>query len=345
MTSADRISRFRHEWDGLRGRIPGLRWIETWGISVVSLGLGLLTLMFFRRGLEYFPWFVGYLLLLWVAGVLLLDARRTLSARGPRLVARVVDYTVQSMLHGVFLFLLPVYYASTTLWSGNLAMLLLLAAAALLTSIDPWYRSIHRRAGWLEAVLFWLGLFASLTVAFPLVRVRSEWSLALSAAASVLALLPSARRRLQAGWGEAAAVTVVAAGLVSLAAWSARSVIPPVPLQLARATFAQTVVRLEPVRPVTEVSASEVAAWGGLTAFTAVVAPAGLRQPVLHVWKRNGVPAGTIRLSPVRGGVPAGFRTYSRKGELGPDPAGRWEVDVVTSFGQLIGRVRLTVRP
>jgi len=245
----------------------------------------------------------------------------------------------------VFLFLLPIYYASTTLLSNNVALLLFLAAAAVLTTIDPWYRTVFRRFRWIEVCLFWLGLFASLNVAFPLIGVPAALGLLLSALLSALALVPAVRRRLGTGWREATAVTVVAAGVAGLVLWSARSGIPPVPLHLSRAPFARSVAYLEPVEPVEEVSAAEVAAWEGLSAFTAVVAPVGLQQEIFHVWKRNGVPMSTIRLSPIRGVPRAGFRTYSRKRDLGKSPEGTWEVDVVTPFGQLIGRVRVTVTP
>jgi hypothetical protein len=330
------------EW---RRRAPALAFLERWGISLASLVSGVFALFLFRRGLEYFPWFLGYLILLWAGGVLFLEARQELANRSPRVVSLVMDYTVQTMLHGVFLFLLPIYYASTTIRSRNVVPLALLGVAVLLTTVDPWYRAVYARSRWIETALFWLGLFASLNVAFPLVRVPASWALLLSAALSIFALLPLVRRRLRATWREATAVTLLCALAGSVALWSARSWIPPVPLHLARATAARSVERLEPVQPVRAVAAAEVAAWGGLAAFTVVVAPAGLRQEIAHVWKRNGVVVGTIRLAPIRGVPSTGFRTYSRKRDLGPRPEGSWEVDVVTPFDQLIGRVRVTVTP
>lgn len=38
-----------------------------------------------------------------------------------------------------------------------------------------------------------------------------------------------------------------------------------------------------------------------------------------------------------------GYRTFSRTTAMGPDPVGRWSVDVLTGSGQLLGRVRLSV--
>jgi hypothetical protein len=335
----------RDTWAGLITRYPPLRWVQRWGISTGSLLLGLLTLLVFRRGIEYFPWFIGYLLLLWLAGVAFAEVRLTLAARGRRMVWVVVDYTIQSLLHGLLVFLLPIYYASTTLASGNVGFLILLAAAALLTTIDPWYRAVILRYRRIEILLFGFGLFASLNVAFPLLRVRSAWGLILSGVVSMLALTPVFRRGAGTRWGGAFLRAGMGAALVALFLWPVRAWIPPVPLQLTQATFARSVTRLEPEQPASVLAVHELRTWGGVAAFTAVAAPAGLREPLYHVWRRNGTIVAKIPLSPISGGRSGGFRTYSRKTDLGPNPAGSWTVDVLTTSGQLIGRVRLAVTP
>lgn len=337
------LSVVRDRWVELRVRYPWLHWVETWGISISSLVLGFLTLLVFRRGIEYFPWFVGYLLLFWLAGVALAEVRQSLASRGRRLIALVVDYTVQTLFHGLLLFLLPIYYASTTLTSGNVWFLVALAGAALITAIDPWYRAIVLRFRWIEVLLFGFGLFASLNVALPLIRVPSAWTLLLSGLVSILALAPILHRGPDASWS----VAIVRAGLWGVAfalfLWLLRGWIPPVPLHLTRATFAKSVVRLEPVQPVSTLSRDELRAWGGVAAFCAVTAPAGLREPIYHLWRRDGTVVETIPLSPVRGGLRAGFRTYSRKTDLGQELAGSWTVDVLTAQDQLIGRIQLEV--
>ena len=85
--------------------------------------------------------------------------------------------------------------------------------------------------------------------------------------------------------------------------------------------------------------------WGGLAAYTAVYAPAGLQQHIEHVWWKDGRVIGRVPLSPVLGGRKEGFRTYSRKTDLKPPYQGRYHVDVVTAAGQLVGRLRFTVTP
>ena len=103
---------------------------------------------------------------------------------------------------------------------------------------------------------------------------------------------------------------------------------------------------LEPVDPIeSPIPAGTVADWGGLAAYTAVYAPAGLQQHIEHVWWKNGKVIGRVPLSPVLGGRKEGFRTYSRKTDLKPPYQGRYHVDVVTASGQLVGRLRFTVTP
>jgi hypothetical protein len=330
-------------WVELTARSRWLRWVEKWGISVGSLVLGALTILVFRRGIEYFPWFVGYLLLFWLAGVAFAEIRQSLASGSRRLIAKVVDYTVQTLFHGLLLFLLPIYYASTTLTSANAWFLVVLASAALITTIDPWYRGIVLRFSWVRVSLFGFGLFASLNVAFPLIRVPGVWALLLSGFVSILALAPIFPRGSDTSWSAALVRASLWGVAFALFVWVLREGIPPVPLHLTRATFAKSVVQLEPVLPVAALSGEELQTWGGVVAFSAVAAPAGLREPIYHLWRKDGTMVETISLSPIRGGLRAGFRTYSRKTDLGQDPTGSWTVDVLTVTDQLLGRIRLVV--
>jgi hypothetical protein len=116
-------------------------------------------------------------------------------------------------------------------------------------------------------------------------------------------------------------------------------------LHLAAATFAHSILQLEPSEPVSRLPVEKLRAWGEMVAFTAVVAPAGLEEPIRHLWRKDGRVVQDVLLSPVRGGRRAGFRTYSRKTGLGQGTAGSWTVDVLTIHDQLIGRIQLVVTP
>jgi len=224
-------------WRQLKTRRPWVRWLAKWGLSLVSLASGILTLSLFRRGLEYFPWVVGYLLLLWLAGVVFAEAREALEARGRRLLRAAYDYTLQSLCWHLLLFLLPIYFVSTTLSSPNVLFLGTLGAATLLTAVDPWYRATVLRIRWASALMFAYAMFVTLVVALPLIGVRSGGALILAAAASMLALAPTARRSFRLSWRTASLAAVLAGVCAALLVWLARAWIPPVPLHLVRGTL------------------------------------------------------------------------------------------------------------
>jgi|WetSurMetagenome_2_1015567.scaffolds.fasta_scaffold00967_3 hypothetical protein len=337
------VDRLAAAWHALWERYPSLRWLRTWGVSGVSICSGLTTLLLFRRGIEYFPLVIGYLLLLWLVGVLLAEHRKRLARQAPRAVSTAIDYTVQTLLHGLLLFLLPIYYASTTLISGNVWFLLVLVAAGVLTTIDPWYRTATERFRWVESVLVGLGLFSSLNVAFPLVGVASGTALLLSGSVSVLALSPVFRRGRDAAWATAVLRAGCGAVAIAIGLWLVREWMPPVPLHVTHATFARAVDQLEPVEPAVRISREALRAWGRVFAYTAVAAPAGLREPVYHTWQKNGRTVTIMPSTTLQGGRPGGFRVYSWKAELGADPAGLWQVEVRAAGGQLIGRAQLLV--
>ena len=328
---------------------PGSRpraWLRRWGISVASLALGLAALFVFRRGLPHVAWMVGYMLLLWLIFAVLAEARAPLETRGHHRVVGAAEYTIQTLYHNLFLFVLPAYFASATLTSVNAPFVAAVALGALLTAVDPWYRALVRPRPWMERAVFALSVFAALNVALPLVGVRPIGALLTSAALSALALAPAFHRRGAVGWGRALARAGGLAAIAVAVVWAGRAGVPPAPIFLARAVAARGVAELEPVEPVAgALPAAAVAAWGGVTAYTAVYAPAGLRQAIEHVWRRNGTLLARVPLSPVQGGRAQGFRTWSRRTDLTPPLAGRYTVDVLTASGQLIGRLRFTVTP
>jgi uncharacterized protein DUF5924/DUF2914 family protein len=323
-----------------------LRWVKRWGISICSLGLGLATLFVFRRGLPHIGWIVGYLLLLWLLVVVITELRAPLEQKRRRLVVEAADYVVQSLYHGLLLFVLPAYWASTTLDSINVVFLASVVAAALVTAVDPWYSAIVHPRPWLNHFLFGFSIFAALNVALPLVRVRPIFALEGAAALSALALTSAFREGGALTWGRAHAKAVAVALLAMVAVWLGRGIVPPAPLFVARATVARSVTNLEPVEPIeSPIPAATVAAWGELAAYTAVYAPAGLEQAIAHEWRKDGRLLGRMLLSPVRGGRKEGFRTYSKRTDPQPPFEGRYRVDVITASGQLIGRLRFTVVP
>jgi len=323
-----------------------LDWLKRWGISVFSLGLGLATLFIFRRGLPHVGWIVGYLLLLVLLVAAVTELRQPLERRGRRRILSAADYAIQSLYHGLLLFVLPAYYASATLDSLNALFLAGVVAGALVTAVDPWYAAVVRPRRWLNQALLAFSIFAALNVALPLLGIRPILALEGAAALTAVAMMPVFRERGALSWRQAYARSTVLAVAAMAALWLGRAGVPPAPLFVASATAARSVTMLEPVEPVeSPIPAETVAGWGGIAVYTAVYAPAGLRQPIEHVWWKDGQLIGRVPLSPLRGGRKEGFRTYSRKTDLKPPYEGRYRVDVVTASGQLIGRLRFTVTP
>src|SRR2546430_11381585 len=73
-----------------------LAWLSRWGVSLASLGGGLLTLLVFRRGLPNVGWIVGYLLLLWLLFAVFIEMRQALAGsaqKSRRLIVSAGDYT------------------------------------------------------------------------------------------------------------------------------------------------------------------------------------------------------------------------------------------------------------
>ena len=324
-----------------------LAFARTWGISIASFVGGLLTLFVFRRGLPRVGLIVGYLLLLWLLVALLVQVRDALAAserRTHRLVLGATEYLVQTLYHGVLLFLLPAYWAATTLTSLNVVFFVALVALALLATFDPWYQAVVHPYPWAGYVFFLVSLFGALNLALPLIGLPPVAALGIAAWVAVVALTPAVCRASGWRWSRGLAVTAVAGMLAAAVALGGRVAIPPAPLFLAEARLGWNVGTVDSLEPRSPIPAPALLQ-NGLVAYTAIYAPAGLKQPVDHVWRREGQIINVIRLTPVEGVRREGYRTFSRKLSFPADPTGRWTVDVTTAAGQLIGRMRFRVAP
>ena len=218
-----------------------------------------------------------------------------------------------------------------------------MAAAA--STVDPIY--LHRIAGrrWLFLGFHGFTLFAALLAAGPIMlSLTTGKSVAIASIAMGVCALPSFNDALQAQrWWR----WFVLAGLslaMGAATWVGRYWIPPATLRATEITITAQMdtVNREPASDRKRFVSSALAA-DGLYAFTAIKAPRGLHQKVLHVWSHNGKVVDRIPLEIVGGTRKAGFRAWSHKTTLGEDPSGRWRVAVITDDGQLIGATRFRV--
>jgi hypothetical protein len=182
----------------VRGRLepwlPRARRVGPWVVSGGSLALGLVTILVLRRGLPHAGWIVGYLVLAGLVFGVVAETRGVLEGRGRQLVLGVADYTIQTLCHGLLLFVLPAYYASATLTAPNGLFVLAVGAGILLTSVDPWYAILVRPRPGRVAFLLGFAVFAALGVALPLIGVRPAVALPAGAALAALAIAPALRR-------------------------------------------------------------------------------------------------------------------------------------------------------
>ncbi len=80
-------------------------------------------------------------------------------------------------------------------------------------------------------------------------------------------------------------------------------------------------------------------------AYSAVFAPTGISTVILHEWQKHDEATGewltkaTVRY-PIIGGRDRGYRGYSF---IKDASEGKWRVNVITQYGQLIGRISFTV--
>ena len=134
--------------------------------------------------------------------------------------------------------------------------------------------------------------------------------------------------------------------------------IPPLPLSLKDAGVYHNVVRnldgsyvlLEEPVPWYEAflrysTAFHRASDEPVYVFSAVFAPSGLSTIILHEWQRYDQIANewvTVNTEqfPIIGGRDGGYRGYSFMANL---MVGKWRVNVITQYGQLIGRISFTI--
>ncbi len=104
-----------------------------------------------------------------------------------------VNYFNKNFYQQLLFFLLPIYYASTTLGSRNMLFLLLLGASAMLSTMDVIYDRYVSVRWILTAVFFSFNLFAAINVMLPVLWAISNhaalWISAMLALASFASML------------------------------------------------------------------------------------------------------------------------------------------------------------
>jgi hypothetical protein len=326
----------------IRERLARVDWRKVFErlTPAIALGLGILSQVYAKHTIAFAPKAVALLVVAWAlaagVGEWLPEPKPDESHPRWKTFLRTAAATVTvGLFRNVLFFLVPIWFASATLWSFNLLAPIALAAVALYACFPNRFRKrmlLHPR----DRTLYCSSvLFVALV---PATAVETSLSPRLSAAlaagaAWLVSSLATSRAPLTTKIGriELGLGAVVAALLCALAA----PLLPPVPVKCT-ASATGTSVHAREIEGVTDRFPSgtpRVYAW------FSVYVPKRYRQGIRFEWYRDGEPAGSFGREVV-GGRDQGYRTSSSVSS--PKP-GSWRVDLLTDASQLIARRRFTV--
>lgn len=326
--------------------VPGLvqrvlEWLHRYRhvLAPLTFAAGVASFLLFEREARVAQALAVLLLLSFL--LLLLEAPLS---RRLRLTPGLLRFAVQAIHQEAFFFSLPFFFVSTTWASGQAGFTVLVTLAGLCALWDPLYFGQIAKRRWLHFAFHAFAIFAAMLVALPMVlHLSTAQSFALSCAAIGLFTAPSlAGLRPRRGAGYWLALLAAAAVLGGLA-WTSRPWVPPATLWVQQGLITRTVdtVSKNPGAALTQVPAAQMHGQG-LFAYTAIAAPRGLRENIVHRWVQNGIEVDRIPME-IAGGRKEGYRAWSFKRGFPADPRGDWRVEAMTAGGQLIGRIEFTV--
>lgn len=227
-------------------------------------------------------------------------------------------------------FSLPFYIRASAL-ALHWAFVAAVAAVGAATLWDPFFQRLLARP-WSGLALQAVASFAGLGAVLPILGFSNRTSLWAAAGFTALALPAVRAARPGARAPEIARAAAVALALPAALWLGAARTVPAAPLRLAGAAMGTRLADRLAVDPPEEARACPAQ----LVCSSSIAAPRGLKDALFHVWLKDGRAVDRIPLV-VEGGQGAGYRTYSIKRNLGPEPQGRWTCAVQTASGQLLG--------
>jgi hypothetical protein len=314
-----------------------------WFHSSYSLLLGVGVMWLGTKNFTYLRLAVFHIAFIWLSSLALpwiAEIRRLPQAWRHRL-RLLINYFQRNFYQQLLFFILPIYYLSATWGAGNMLFVGLLAASALLATMDIVYDRYLSVNGWLLAVFFAFNLFACINVMLPVIwNFKNAFALRLSALLA-LAGFASFALSLRGVKGRDRALLILAAALLLAGITElGRPLVPPAPLRVVSQSFG---LGCDDQGKRIIGALGKLPAGGPLKiyALTAIQAPLGLKDRVGHRWYLDGRLVYTSPLIRLSGGRKDGFRlwTYRTLAGIGPDSLLR--VDVCTAAGQLIGRARI----
>jgi hypothetical protein len=279
----------------------------------------------------------------WIVLVLVTLAHRPKSADAERTGAlkKAFRYTIvaanQSLVHVSLFFCAPFYAQAFVFTPLELVFAGLFAVALGVSLWDPLCERVLRHPA-LGPLLLAFASFCAWNAVLPMLGFSHRVAVWMAAGAVSFALIlvhvlgRSDRKHLL-------GALYVAVGLPLVLYFGGVRALPPAPLHLVEAAIGTRVVNRELVDPTKRFARSP----GELVCFTAIRAPHGLNDQLVHEWRHAGKLTHRVAID-VRGGRRAGFRTWSRL-PVGPRSSGEYRCDVLTTLGQTLGSVRVVIGP
>lgn len=261
--------------------------------------------------------------------------------RGWRLSRRLARYATQAVHQETLFFGLPFLLRATDWGTGQALFTGTVAILCLVSLIDPLYFRYVCPHRWrfyaFHGLVAFLAMQAFAPVVFRLDTV-SGYRLALATGFVVAA---QGFIRLRWGWRRWGRIVLLLGAVAAL--WAIQPWVPPITLWMTSGAITQQFDRRQLHPGEVAVVLSPAQLQKGAYAYMALRAPAGLKEPVFHVWRHAGVEFERIPIE-ITGGREAGYRTWSFKRRFDADPAGYWTVTAETRGGQRIGRLGFEVR-
>lgn len=322
----------------LAQRYPGV-------VAIFGFFSGLASFLLVKRQAELAQVLALVMLVSWLWLILENILRERISKWfGFELPPPLLRYATQMIHQESLFFVLPFFFITTTWNSGQVMFSGLLALAALVAIIDPLYYKWLANRRWLFLAYHTLTLFALLLTALPIIfKLTTQQSYQLALAAAVVLSFPSLFTVITAQrWWR----WLILVGLMTVlggGGWLARIWVPPATLWMTEVAVSTEMNNAEraPVDPLKTIS-DEQLHQQGLYAYTAINAPRGLNERIYHVWRHNGHEIERIALD-IHGGRKKGYRAWTHKQNFPADAVGRWQVQVLTEAGQMIGVLRFQV--
>jgi len=253
-------------------------------------------------------------------------------------------FALQMVQQESLFFALP-FFLAVTAWDHPQAVFTsFIVLCAFISVVDPLYYKKLAKHSILFTVFHNFALFVVILVTLPiLLNLTTSESLIIALITAIICTLPSLGNLMpNARWWRFPLLVLLLSAL-SVGLWQLRSWVPPAALRLTDMTLSHqmdTKLR-KPIGDVKHLNVDTLRS-EGLYSWTAVKAPRGLNEKIFHVWIHNNQVVERIALD-ITGGREQGYRAWTHKMNFPANPAGKWQVQVVTESGQLIGLTKFTV--